>query len=399
MSRMRLPRRALPALLLPPAAARAQPSDWTETLRRARGRPVAWHAWAGDERTNAFIAWVGEQVRARHAISLRHVRLRDTAEAVQRVLAEISAGRRSGGAVDLVWINGPNFLALKQAGLLRRFAEGLPNFALVDTVGKPATVTDFTVPVEGYAAPWRMARLVFIADGRRVPDPPRDMPALLAWAARNRGRFTHPTARNFLGATFLKQALYELAPDRAVLARPADSGFDAAVAPLWAWYDALRPNLWRQGRTFPDSGPAMRNLLSDGEIDIMLSFNPSEATLSVSAGLLPPSVRTFVPTIGSIGNASFVAIPTNAAEPDAAEVVADFLLSPEAQARAADPRHLGAPTVLDLARLSPADRALFAAWPRGPEALAPDALGPALPEPHPSWMTRLTEAWERRVAA
>jgi putative thiamine transport system substrate-binding protein len=394
-----LRRRSLAALALAPLAARAQDIPWSETLRRARGQPVAWHAWAGDERTNAFIAWVAEQVRARFGIALRHIRLRDTAEAVQRVLAEISAGRREGGAVDLVWLNGPNFLALKQAGLLRRFAGRLPNFALVDTVGKPATVTDFTVPVEGYAAPWRMARLVFIAEGRRVPEPPRDMPALLAWAQRHRGRFTHPLVRNFLGATFLKQALHELAPDASVLARPAEGAFESAVAPLWAWYDALRPNLWRQGRVFPDSGPAMRNLLADGELDIILSFNPSEAPVSVAAGLLPASVRSFVPRIGSIGNASFVAIPVNASAPDAAEVVADFLLSPEAQARAEDPRHLGAPTVLDLARLPPADRALFAAWPRGPEALPPDALGPALPEPHPSWMTRLTEAWERRVAA
>ena len=394
-----LPRRALGALALAPVVARAQDATWTETLRRARGRAVAWHAWAGDERTNAFIAWVADQVRARFGIALSHVRLRDTAEAVQRVLAEISAGRRERGAVDLIWINGPNFLALKEAGLLRRFAERLPNFALVDTIGKPATVTDFTVPVEGHAAPWRMARLVFLADSRRVPQPPRDMAALLAWTQRNRGRFTHPGVRNFLGATFLKQALFELAPDRAVLARPADAAFDAATRPLWAWYDALRPSLWRQGRAFPETGAAMRNLLNDGELDIMLSFNPAEATVSVAAGLLPPSVRTFVPTIGSIGNASFVAIPVNASSPEAAEVVADFLLSPEAQARAEDPRHLGAPNVLDLARLSAAERALFAAWPRGPEALAPDALGPALPEPHPSWMTRLTEAWERRVAA
>ncbi|MCS6932157.1 MAG: ABC transporter substrate-binding protein [Acetobacteraceae bacterium] len=394
-----LGRRALAALVLPPLAARAEGDGWAGTLSRARGRTVAWHAWGGDERTNTFIAWVGQQVAARHGITLRHVRLRDTAEAVQRVLAEVSAGRREGGAVDMIWLNGPNFLALKQAGLLRRFADRLPNFALVDTVGKPATVTDFTVPVEGYAAPWRMARLVFIAEGRRVPDPPRDMPALLSWAGRNRGRFTHPHVRNFLGATFLKQALFELAPDRSVLARPADAAFDAAVAPLWSWYDALRPLLWRQGRVFPESGPAMRNLLNDGEIDIMLSFNPGEATASVTAGLLPASVRSFVPAIGSIGNASFVAIPLNASAPEAAEAVANFLLSPEAQARAEDPRHLGAPTVLDLSRLSPAERALFEAWPRGPEALAPDALGPALPEPHPSWMTRLTEAWERRVAA
>lgn len=397
---MPLSRRAFSALALAlgPLAARAEALSWADTLQRARGRPVAWHAWAGDERTNAFIAWVADRLRARHGIALRHVRLRDTAEAVQRVLAEISAGRRSGGAVDLIWINGPNFLALKQAGLLRRFAYRLPNFALVDAEGKPATVTDFTVPVEGYAAPWRMARFVFLAEGRRVPDPPRSMAALLAWAERNPGRITHPHARNFLGATFLKQALYEFVPDRGQLLQPAEEeGFAAAVAPLWAWYDRLRPQLWRRGRVFPDSGPAMRNLLADGEIDIMMSFNPAEATVSVAAGLLPPSVRSFVPAIGSIGNASFVAIPVNAAEPEAAEVVADFLLSPEAQAQAADPRHLGAETVLALDRLSPAERARFAAWPRGPEALAPEEMGPALPEPHPSWMTRLTEAWERRI--
>lgn len=47
-----------------------------------------WNAWAGDERTNAFIAWAGERLEAEHGITLRHVRLRDTAEAVHRVVAE-----------------------------------------------------------------------------------------------------------------------------------------------------------------------------------------------------------------------------------------------------------------------------------------------------------------------
>lgn len=34
------------------------------------------------------------------------------------------------------------------------------------------------------------------------------------------GRLTHPNPANFIGATFLKQALIELAPDPAVLQQP-----------------------------------------------------------------------------------------------------------------------------------------------------------------------------------
>ena len=396
---MTLTRRGLAALVASAALpVRAEPVGWDGIAARARGQTVAFNAWAGDENTNAFIAWAAERVRAMHGVTLRHVRLRDTGEAVARVVAERAAGRDSGGAVDLIWINGPNFLALKQQGFLTRFAEGLPNFALVDTAGKPATVVDFTVPVEGLAAPWRMAQIVFIHDNARQPSPPRTMRAMADWAAANRGRMAHPTARNFLGATFLKQALHELAPDPAVLQQSAtDMGFTSATAPLWGWYDALRPNLWHGGRQFPENGPATRNLLNDGEIDLMVSFNPAEAATGIATGLLPASARAYVLDGGTIGNASFVAIPTNALAPEGAQVVADFLLSPEAQARAQDVRGMGNPTVLDLARLPSADRALFEALPRAPGMLTAAELGRPLREPHPSWMMRITAEWERRT--
>ncbi len=314
------------------------------------------------------------------------------------MVAERAAGRNEGGSVDLIWINGPNFLSMKEQGLLfGPFVERLPNFRLVDVEGKPATVVDFTVPVEGFAAPWRMAQIVFIYDGARLAAPPRSIPAMLEWARANPGRLTHPHVRNFLGTTFLKQALYELIADPAALQRPPeDAGFEAAAQPLWAWYDALRPLLWRRGRQFPESGPAQRQLLSDGEIDIMISFNPSEAALAVARNLLPASVRAYVLDRGTIGNASFVAIPYNAAHREGAMVAADFLMSPQAQAQAQDPRVLGAFTVLDVARLAPADRARFEAIPRGPATLTSADLGRPLLEPHPAWMTRITAVWEQR---
>jgi putative thiamine transport system substrate-binding protein len=404
----RLGRRAfLSATLAAPAAAVAQTpghpllaTPWPDVVAAARGQTVFWNAWGGDDRTNGFIAWANDRVSERYGVRIQHVRLRDTAEAVARVVAEKSAGREQGGSVDLVWINGPNFLAMKEAGLLfGPFVHRLPNARFIDTEGKPATVTDFTVPVEGLAAPWRMAQIVFVYNSATVRDPPRSIPALLAWARANPGRLTHPTARNFLGATFLKQALYELAPDPSVLLAPAtDTAFAAATAPLWAWYDALRPHLWRSGRQFPDNGPAQRALMNDGEIDIMISFNPSEASTAIANGQLPPSVRTFVLERGTIGNASFVAIPFNAAHKEGAMVVANFLLSAEAQAHAQDPRVLGSVSVLAIHRLPPEERARFELLPRGIATLADSELGRPLPEPHPSWMTRIVAEWERRVA-
>ena len=116
---------------------------------------------------------------------------------------------------------------------------------------------------------------------------------------------------------------------------------------------AAAAGAWRQGRQFPESGSAQRQLLADGEIDVSISFNPSEASTSIANGLLPGSVRTLVLDRGTIGNTSFVAIPYNAANKDGALIVANFLLEPEAQARAQDPRVLGTSTVLDLARLDP----------------------------------------------
>ena len=405
MQRRRFSTLALATALFGGMSARAQPQavpPWNEVLAKARGQTVYWNAWAGDEQTNAFIAWVGERVRARHGVTVQHVRLKDTAEAVSRVVAEKAAGRTQGGGVDLVWINGPNFLAMKQQGLLYGpVTQALPNFRLVDTTHKRSNVVDFTTPVDGLAVPWRLAQVVFVYDSARIrnaADVPRSAAAMLEWARRNPGRLTHPNVANFMGATFLKQALIDLSPDTAVLQQPAtDADFERITAPLWTWYDALRPHLWRRGQQFPENESAQRQLLNDGEIDITISFNPAEAAVNVQAGLLPASARTFTFAKGTLGNTSFVAIPYNAAHKEGALVVADFLLDPQAQAHAQDIRQIGAVNVLDLARLSPAQRQLFDALPQHPALPTAAELGAPQLEPHASWMTRIAAEWSRRT--
>lgn len=371
---------------------------WEDKLAAARGQTVYWNAWGGDERTNDFIAWVGERTAEKYGVRIAQVKLSDTSEAVTRVAAEKGAGLTSGGSVDLIWINGPNFLSMKEKGLLRGpFLSGLPNARFLDSQAGSANVTDFTIPTDGYESPWRLARFVLQYDAARVSAPPPTLAALVDWARANPGRMTHPIASNFMGSTFLKQALVELVADRRVLAAPAtDANFDATVAPLWAWYDNLRPNLWRQGRVFPAGEADLQRLLNDGELDLGMSFDPASAAAAIDDGLLPATIRTYAPRAGSIGNVSFVAIPFNASNWQGAEVVANELLDPAVQAYAQNITMLGSFSVLDPARLDAAGAASFADLPRSPALPDLAALGPALPEPHPSWMTRIAAAWEER---
>ena len=384
------------AALFAPLMARA--ADWQTVLAAARGQTVYFHAWGGDPKINAFIAAVGAEALARHGVAVEHVKLAATADAVARVVAEKEAGVSRGGAVDLIWINGENFAAMKAQGLLTGpFAESLPNWTLVDVAGKPAVAVDFTLPTEGFESPWAMAQLVFEHDSARLPDPPRSLTALQDWAMAYPGRFTYPQPPDYLGMTFLKQVLYGVMADPGAMQQPVDlATYEAQVAPLWSWLDALHPALWRGGAAFPPNEPAMGQLLADGETDIAFAFNPGRASAEIAAGNLSNSVRTFVLDGGTIGNASFVAIPFNAGHAEAAMVVANLLLDPAIQAMAQDPAVLGFQTVLNVDALAPADRARFDALQLGVATLSPADLGPTLLEPHASWMTRVAEDWTRR---
>jgi putative thiamine transport system substrate-binding protein len=393
-------------LCLLPAAGRAadrqpNPKDWSSLLARARGQTVFWNAWAGEVRTNNYIEWVGQEMLRRFDVAVEHVKLSDTSEAVSRVVAEKAAGRDSDGSVDLIWINGANFAAMKKTGLLfGPWAEDLPNFTYVDVDRKPGVRRDFAIPTDGLEAPWGMAQLVFYYDSARLSAPPTTMARLLSYVRNNPGRFTYPDPSNFLGATFLKQALIATVADRSVLQQPvSEDRFAGITAPLWAYLDNLNPLLWRGGRAFPPNSSALRALLADNEIDIALSFDPAEASASIARGELPDSVRTFVFDGGTIGNANFLAIPYNSGHKEGAMVLANFLLSPEAQARKQDPSVWGSLTVLAIDRLAAADRQRFNALNLGPAGLPASELSATLDEPHASWMTRITDEWKRRYGA
>jgi putative thiamine transport system substrate-binding protein len=241
-----------------------------------------------------------------------------------------------------------------------------------------------------------MAQLTFFADSRRLPSPPQNMAELLALARSQSGRISYPRPPDFHGTTFLKQALLETSRDTSALGRPFRAEALASVTgPLWQFLDALHPHLWRAGAQFPRNAAAMVQMMADGELLLALSFNPNEAANEIAAQRLPATVQSWQFPKGTLGNTHFVAIAFNARAKAGAQVVANFLLSPAAQARKADISLWGDPTVLDLARLSPAERALFGDQPR-PGQVARTA--PVLPEPHASWVDPIEKEWLRRYS-
>ena len=137
-------------------------------------------------------------------------------------------------------------------------------------------------------------------------------------------------------------------------------------------------------------------MLADGELVMALTFNPNEAANLVASKQLPETTVAWQYAAGTIGNTHFVAIPANSKAKAAAQVVANFLISPQAQARKADLKMWGDPTVLAMAKLSADQAKLFAG---GDVAGSVKSPAPAIAEPHGSWVPLIEAAWLEHYGA
>ena len=89
----------------------------------------------------------------------------------------------------------------------------------------------------------------------------------------------------------------------------------------------------------------------------------------------------------------------NAQHKAGALTVANFLLSPQAQAHKQDLGVWGDTTVLEMSLLDPDQREAFARDGRASDSLPPLSMGETLREPDPSWTEPLEQAWRQRYGA
>lgn len=361
---------------------------WSEIVEKAKGKTIYFYAWGGSQEVNDYIKWADQQLQKKYNIHLKQVKITNISETIQRILAEKVAGNNTDGSVGMIWINGENFWSMKNNGLLYGpFVKLLPNWQYVD---KSLPVDqDFTLPTDGYEAPWGVGQLVFIYDTETLKNPPKNFKELLTLAQQNPNKITYPKPPEFHGSSFLKVALLELTPDKSILYQPLNlpqdqEKFKKATAPLWHYLDQLHQVAWQQGKKFPASSAEMFQLLDDHQLLLAITFNPNAAQTAILNGNLPETAKTYAFTQGALTNIHFLAIPWNSPTKESALVAINFLMSPEAQARKIDSHYWGDPTILT---------------PQAISKVAPkikSVLFKSIPEPHPSWLTAIEQEWQKR---
>ncbi len=382
---------------LPAGADRLLEASFADIREQSRGTEVRWTMFGGWAHVNAWVDdYVAREMKARYDIDVVRVPM-DASVFVNKLLNEKAAARKT-GTMDLLWINGENFKNAKEAGLLfGPFASKLPNVrAYVD----PSSMShDFGYPVEGYEAPFGKAQFVFEYDTARIDSPPATVAELEAWIRSHPGRFTYPQPPDFTGSAFIRQIFYAVTGGHQQYLQGFDQAlFDRTSPRLWAWLNGIEPRLWQKGRTYPKGSAGLDTLFARGEVDFGMSYHPPHAQSKILEGTYPDTVRTFVLEDGSIFNLHYTAVPFNAPNKAGAMVLADFLLSVDAQLSKYRPSAWGDFPALDMERLSPADRKRFEAVDLGPATLCPAELDPvAVPEIPAGYLEALERGWEAHV--
>ncbi len=376
--------------------------SWDEIVAAAKGGTVNWYMWGGSDLINKYVSdWVGSQVKDKYGITLNRVGINDTVDAVNKVLGEQQAGNNDKGSVDLIWINGENFKTMKQGKLVFcGYTDKLPNMKLVNT-DDPAIANDFGEPVEGCEVPWNRAQVAMIYNSDTVKEPPKNMAAFLDWVKANPGRFTYPAPPDFTGSVFVRHVFYYASGDYKKLLGPFNQQVYDQVAPkTWQILNDIKPSLWRKGETYPKDRPALDQLFANGEVDYDITYDPTEVGALIDKGTFPKSAKTFVFQDGTIGNVNYVAIPYNSPNKAAAVVVANFLLSPDAQYAKAQPDVWGTTSVLDSTKLDKDWQDKFSKIPRNPAVVSVEELAKhSLPELQSKWLTTIEDGWKKNVAS
>lgn len=383
----------------PPAAERF--GSFAEVLDAARGQTVNFYAYGGDDGANSYIDDVLAPRAREIGVTVRRIPIDDTETALRKLLGDKQAGRTTGGAIDLLWVNGENFRTGKQAGVWDcGWTELLPNARYVDG-GDPEIASDFGTPVDGCESPWLRSQFALVYDSAKVRTPPRSTAALLDWIRANPGRFSYPAPPDFTGSVFVRQLLYASAGGYQRIPREHSGDAEQRITPkLWSTLRDIAPKLWRGGATYPPSSARLNQLYADGEVDFTMTYGPAEVDALVARGVYPKTTRAYTLDEGTIGNTAFLAVPANAEHKAAALAVANLELSPAQQLAKARPRPWGAYPAIDVARTEPRWRRAFAALPESPHVPPfAELTRNSQPELRASWTAPLDEGWRREVLA
>jgi putative spermidine/putrescine transport system substrate-binding protein len=252
--------------------------------------------------------------------------------------------------------------------------------------------------VNGFEAPWSQAQFVMVYDSAKVDDPPRNMDELRSFTEENPGRFSYPAPPDFTGNAFVEQAFYDVTGEVEPYGKEFDeAAFNEQAPKLYDLMNGIELNLWREVEPYPEISTALDELYGNGQVDFTMSYNPYSAERQVEKGIFPETTRTYLLEGGTLSNTNYVAIPFNGPNKGGAQVVANFLQSPEAQLEMQRTHVVGGLTTLDLDRLPADQRREFKGEPG--EATIPlnELQENRVPEARTGWLLEIQDGWVENV--
>ena len=389
--------------------------DWSAVEDRAAAEgTVRFYHWGGSDLLNVWLDRVVAPAMKARGVALDAVRITATKDAVDLVLAEKGAGQGPGeGSVDVIWLNGENFASLKrQDALFGAFVSLLPEAANLDLSDDPRAqlnLRDFGVETGGAEVPWSGEQYVCVFDADRVDraDLPSDLAGLRAYLQANPGKFTYVKPPHYLGNTFVQQAVYAMNPD-GTGAEPFQQSADEIgaqelarlVAPGIDYLESIEPLLLggpEGAPRYPEDEAALDGLFLQGEVDFVCKFGLFAVATGLATGAVPAGAEQFIfPEGAMIKNKSYLAIPSNAPNPAAALVLADWMTSVEAQVSKLEA--VGYPAGIDGWMLPEADAARLAAASPGLVGVTQDALDAnAAPDTNATLVDVIEAVWLERI--
>ncbi|NMM48871.1 ABC transporter substrate-binding protein [Marinigracilibium pacificum] len=370
--------------------------DWEQVLNEASGKKITWMMWQGDPFINNYVSeYVVPKVKEKYNIELEVVSGQGN-QIVSTLIAEKEAGN-STSELDMVWINGETFYQLRQINALYGpFVDKLPNSEYLDLNNRFIT-KDFQQPTDGFECPWGNVQLALIYNMDKIEIPPRNLEELAAWVKKNPGQFT--LSNDFTGLTLLKSWMIGLSGNPDLFKGDfSEETYNKYSDRLWEYVDEIKPYLWHEGKTFPSNIAQMHQLYANGELTFTMSNNDGEVDNKILQGLFPKSSRSFVFEEGTIRNSHFLGIVSDSDEKNAAAVVINFLISPEAQLQKMKPSVWGDGTVLDMNLLPDSTRLMFDIGVERKYATDREViLNYALEEPAPEYMIRLFDDFRKKI--
>jgi len=324
---------------------------WDDVEARATDEgSVNLYYWGGSDPINIWMDQVVATDLAKLGVTLNPVRVTGTKDAIDLVLAEKGSGKGLGeGSVDAIWLNGENFATLKrQDGLFGSFADKLPNSKFIEWNPEDPrsllNLRDFGVETNAAEMPWSGEQYVCAINTARVEkaDAPSTFPEMQAYLTDNPGKFTYVKPPHYIGNTFVQSAIYAHNPDgtgaepfQAPIDDIGTEEFARLITPGIEYLKALEPLLLggeKGNARYPEDNTALEGMFLNGEVDFACKFGLYAVATGLDNGTYPEGAEAFVfPEGNMIKNKNYLAIPSNAPNPAAAMVMANYMTSVEAQ--------------------------------------------------------------------